>query len=126
MSYKSTLINLAINKSPKKLMLWLANKKIKGVAQLTDYYFNATQHKLYVQLLLKGEQELEEIWIEDFTLVKYQGSYKLVIHQALSTRPWIDSFLRNFALHREIKIPEQHADLVRQLLSSDESEIEEQ
>lgn len=125
MNYKSTLIKLAINKSPKKIILWLANKKARGVARITDFHFSSTEHKLYVQMILKGEQELVELWIEDFTLVQYEQSYKLVIHQALSTRPWIDSFIRNFALNRELKIPERYADLVNQLLGFEEPDPKE-
>ncbi|WP_428356787.1 hypothetical protein [Methyloprofundus sp.] len=125
MSFKSTLAKFAVKQTPKKMMLWLANKKIKGVAKLTDFHFNPAEHKLYVQMILSGEQEKVELWIEDFTLVVHEKSYKLVIHQAQSTRPWLDKFLRNFALNRELKIPEQYADLIHGLLNSDFSEPEE-
>lgn len=125
MSYKSTLVKFAVKQTPKKMMLWLANKKTRGVAKLTDFHFNSAERKFYVQMVLTGEQESVELWIEDFTLVAHEKSYKLVIHQAQSTRPWLDNFLRNFALNRELKIPEQHADLIHELLNSDFSDPEE-
>ena len=125
MSYKNTLVKFAIKKTPKKMILWAANKKAKGVAKLTDFSFNSEQRKLYAQLLLAGEQETVELWLEDFTLITHEESFQLVIHQIESNRPWLDSLLRNFVLEREWKIPDKHADLVHYLLAMESTEQEE-
>lgn len=99
------------------MILWVANKKAKGVAKFTDFSFNSTERKLYAQLLLTGEQEVVELWLDDFTLITYEESFQLVIHQIQSNRPWLDSFLKNFVLEREWKIPDKHADLIHYLLA---------
>ena len=125
MGYKSSLVKFAINKSPKKMTLWLANKKTRGVAKLTDFSFNFDERKLYAKMRLSGEQEVVELWFEDFTLVNYKNSFQLVIRQVQSNRLWLDTLLTNFVLEREWKIPDKHADLIHQLLASQNPEQKE-
>ena len=124
MSYKKSIVKFAIKKTPKKMILWVANKKAKGVAKLTDFSFNSEKRKLYAQLLLAGDQEIVELWLEDFTLITHEESFQLVIHQIQSNRPWLDNFLKNFILEREWKIPDKHADLIHYLLALENFEQE--
>ncbi|WP_143735840.1 hypothetical protein [Methyloprofundus sedimenti] len=107
------------------MILWAANKKARGVAKLTDFSFNSEERKLYAQMLLSGEQDATNLWIEDFTLITQEKSFLIVIHQAQSNRPWIDTLLRNFVLEREWKIPDNHADLIHYLLALENSRQEE-
>jgi hypothetical protein len=125
MSYKSTLVRFAIKQAPKKMVLWLANKKTKDIAKLTDFNFDLEERKLYAQLLLTGEEEAVELWIEDFTLVPHEESFRIAIHQVQSNRPWLDILLAKFVLEREWRVPEKHADLIHELLASEDSEQEE-
>lgn len=125
MSYKKSIVKFAIKKTPKKMILWVANKKAKGIAKLTDFRFNSNEGKLYTQLRLSGDEELVELWLEDFTLTPYKQSFRLTIHQIQSNRPWLDSLLKNFVLEREWKVPDKHADLIHYLLALDNSGQEE-
>lgn len=121
MSYKSTLIKFAIKQTPKKMVLWLANKKTKEIAELIDFIFDLDDRKLYAQILMAGDEEAIELWIEDFTLVTYDDSYKIVIHQVKSNRPWLDTLLTKFILEREWKVPDKHVQLLSELLAFEES-----
>ncbi|HIG65575.1 MAG TPA: hypothetical protein EYQ43_08500 [Methyloprofundus sp.] len=125
MSYKKSLVKFAIKKTPKKMIFWVANKKAKGIAKLTDFRFNSKERKLYAQLLLSGEEKKVELWLEDFTLTTHKQSFQLVIHQIQSNRPWLDCLLKNFVLEREWKVPDKHADLIHYLLALDNSGQEE-
>ncbi len=125
MSYKSTLVRFAIKQTPKKMVLWLANKKTKDIAELTDFSFNLEERKLYAQMVLAGEEEAVDLRIEDFTLVAHEESFRISIHQVQSNRPWLDTLLMKFLLDREWKVPEKHADLIHELLASEDPEQEE-
>lgn len=93
MSYKTGLIKMAIKWTPKSLILWVANIKLKGVAELTDFSFDLEARKAYVQTMLLGEAEPIEVWLEDFAVVSDGGSYQIIIQQAQSNRPWLDNVL---------------------------------
>ncbi len=125
MSYKSTLVRFAIKQTPKKMVLWLANKKTKDIAELTDFSFNLEERKLYAQMVLAGEEEAVDLRIEDFTLVAHEESFRISFHQVQSNRPWLDALLMKFLLDREWKVPEKHADLIHELLASEDPEQEE-
>jgi hypothetical protein len=71
MSYKSKLLKMAFDNTPKKMFLWMANKKLKGVGELTDFNIDSQYRKLYARILLEGEHEDEpiEVWLEDLSLI---------------------------------------------------------
>ncbi len=117
MSYKHTLVKFALKQSPKKMILWIANKKTKGVVKLTDFSFNSVERTLYAQLVFAGEQDAVDLWIEDFTLITKEESFRIVVHQAQSNRPWVDNLLTHFVLNRELRIPDKHADLIHKFMA---------
>ncbi len=119
MSYKTSLVKMALNKTPKIMVLWAANKKLKGVAQLTDYSFNSEERKLYTQIILDGEEESFDVFLEDFALLVDEGVYKLVVQQVQSSRPWLDVLLNKIILGREWKIPDSKVELIRELFELD-------
>jgi len=93
MSYKTSLIKMAIKWTPKTLILWVVNIKLKGVAELADFNFDLDARKSYVQIKLFGEAEPIEVWLEDFAVVKDQETYKFILQKAQSNRPWLDNLL---------------------------------
>ncbi|MDP2902477.1 MAG: hypothetical protein Q8N96_05160 [Methylovulum sp.] len=97
MSYKTSLIKMAIKWTPNMIILWVANIVLKGIAELTDFSFDLDARKAYVQTKLYGETETIEVWLEDFAVTSEGGSYKLIIHQAQSNRPWLNNLLSRIA-----------------------------
>ena len=122
MSYKTSLVKMALNNTPKGMVLWAANKKLKGVAQLMDYSYNSEDRKLYTQMVLDGEEEPVDVFLEGFTILVDEGIYKLVFQQARSSRSWVDVLLNKVLLSREWKIPESKIELVQELFEVDGSE----
>lgn len=124
MSYKSKLVKIAFNSTPKKMILWVVNKKLRGIAQLTDFNFDSDERQLYAQMMLEGEQEQEpvEVWLEDLTLVTDEERYVLVVQNARSSRPWVDALLTNIVLGREWKVPNKQKELIHELFASNDSE----
>jgi hypothetical protein len=93
MSFKSSLIKIAIKWTPKRLILWVANIMLKDVAELTDFSFDLEARKAYIQIQLVGESETIEVWLEGFVIISDEESYKLIIQQAQSNRLWLNNLL---------------------------------
>jgi hypothetical protein len=104
MSFKSSLIKIAIKLTPNILILWVANIILKGIAELTDFSFDLDARKVYTQIQLVGESETIEVWLEGFAITRDQESYKLIIQRAQSNRLWLDNLLSRF-VGKAWKIP---------------------
>lgn len=122
MSYKTSLVKMALNKTPTRMVLWAANKKLKGVAELTDFSFDSEERTLYAEMILVGEEEPVDVLLEDFTVVTNEGSYRLLIQQVQSNRPWLDVLLNKVVVGRGWTIPDSHIELVQELFITDLSD----
>jgi hypothetical protein len=103
-SFKTSLIKTAIKCTPNKMVMWVANSKLKGIAELTDFNFDLETRKAYVQVALNGETEMIEVWLDGFAIVNDGESHKLIIQQGQSNRPWLHNLLALIA-GKEWKIP---------------------
>jgi hypothetical protein len=125
MSFKSGLIKTAIKWTPKSLVMWVANIVLKGIAELSDFNFDIDARTAYGQVLLAGEAEPIEVWLDDFAVIGDGDSYKLVIQKAKSNRLWLDNiFARIVGKDWNIPVPAQYAAqfaLVAELFSQPES-----
>ena len=97
MSFKTSLIKMAIKLTPNIIIIWVANIILKGIAELTDFNFDIDARKAYVQIQLLGESETIEVWLEDFAIISDEESYQLIIHQAQSNRIWLNNILARIA-----------------------------
>jgi hypothetical protein len=104
MSVTISLIKTAIKWTPNKMIMWVANSKLKGIAELTDFNFDLEARKVYVQATLVGEAESLEVWLDGFAVFKDEGSYKMIIQQAQSNRPWLSNLLSRI-IGKDWKIP---------------------
>jgi hypothetical protein len=93
MSYRTSLIKLAIKWTPKALILWVANTKLKGVAKLTDFGLDLDGRTAYFQTRLFGEEETIEVRLADFAVLSDGEAYQLIIQQAHSNQPWLNNLL---------------------------------
>jgi hypothetical protein len=89
MSYKTRLIKLAIKWTPKKMVMWVANKILKDIAELKDFEFDIDTREAYVQTQLFGETDTIDVWLEGFAIIHEEGSYKFIMEQVTSNRPWL-------------------------------------
>lgn len=97
MSFKTSLIKMAIKLTPNKMVIWVANIVLKGIAELIDFNFDIEARKAYVQIQLLGESETIEVWLEDFAIVREEESYRLIVQQAQSNRLWLNNLLSRIA-----------------------------
>lgn len=95
---------MAIKWTPKMMILWVANIKLKGIAELLDFSFDLDARKVYVHTQLFGETETIEVWLEDFAIVNDAGSYQLIVQLAQSNRPWLNNLL-SLIVGKAWKIP---------------------
>lgn len=109
MSYKirfiKTVIKAGIDYTPKALVLWLVNHKLKGIAKLFDFDFDLETRRIYVHVQLEGEAEAIEVWVEYFALLHDEQGYKLLIGEATANRVWLKHLLANI-VGKAWKIPE--------------------
>jgi hypothetical protein len=122
MSYKSYLVKVVVNITPKCLTLWLVNKKLEDVAILTDMEINFDERRIYTQMILAGEEDSAEVLLEDISVVKNGDSSMLVVRHVKSNKVWIDTLLSRVVAGREVKIPDSQVDLVCELFVSEDAE----
>ncbi len=126
MSYKSSLIKIAIKLTPNIMILWVANIILKGIAELTEFNFDLDARKVYVQTMLYGETEAIEVWVDGFAIISEEESYKFIIQQAQSNKPWLNNLLARF-VGKAWKIPvipqlAAHIGLIAELLKAETPE----
>ena len=93
MSFKTGLIKIIIKLTPNILIIWAANIILKGIAELTAFNFDLESRRVYVQIRLYAEEETIEVCLEDFAVFYDGESYRFIIHQAKSDRPWLNNLL---------------------------------
>lgn len=104
MSFKASLVKTAIKWTPNKVITWVANIILKNIATLTDFNLDFDARKVYVQTLLNGEAESIEVWIDGFAVVSEGDSYRFVIDEAQSNKPWLSNAMAHI-VGKEWKIP---------------------
>jgi uroporphyrinogen-III synthase len=122
MSVKSYFVKMVVKITPKFLILWVVNKKLKGVAELTDLEINFDERRIYTQMILAGEQESAEVLLEDICVVKNGDSSMLVVRHVKSNKVWINTLLTRVIAGREVKIPDSQVELVCELFVSEQIE----
>lgn len=120
---------MAINWTPKMMVLWVANIILKGIAELTDFDLDLDARKAYVQTTLYGEAETIEVWLDGFAVVSDGESNKFILQQAQSNKPWLNNIFAHI-VGKAWKIPEipqfkAYIELVAELLKAESPEQEE-
>lgn len=120
MSYKASLIKLAIKWTPKTMVLWAGNLVLKGIASFADFHIDLDARRIYVCTTLYGEIEPIEVWLEDFAILSDGGSLRAILHTARSNKPWLTN-LFSHVTGKAIAIPDvphlkPHLGLVTELL----------
>lgn len=129
MSFKTSLVKMAINWTPKMMVMWVANIILKGIAELTDYNFDLDARKAYVQTTLYGESEPIEVWLDGFAIISENETKYLILEQGQSNKPWLTNIFGHIA-GKAWKIPalpqfSQHIELIAELLKAENPQQEE-
>jgi len=111
------------------MVVWVANIILKGIAELTDFSFDLDTRKAYGQIQLFGETDHIEVWLEGFAIISEEESYKFIIQQAESNKPWLTNLLSH-VVGKAWKIPvipqlAAHIELVAELLKTENTKQEE-
>jgi hypothetical protein len=93
MSFTTGLIKKAVKWTPKGMVLWVANKRLTGVARLVDYGVDFDSRKAHVLTVLHGEPEPLEVKLEGFSIIPDGDSYKFLLQHAESNKPWLTNAL---------------------------------
>lgn len=126
MSYKASLIKTVIKWTPNKMVIWVANILLKGIAELRDFSFDIDTRTAHVQTTLYGETEMIEVWIDGFAVIKDTDGYQFVLQQARSNKPWLNNIFVHF-VGKAWKIPTlpphiaTHMELIAELFKDESS-----
>jgi hypothetical protein len=128
MSFKTSIFKTAIKCTPNKMMMWVANSKLKGIAEITDLSFDLESRKAFVQAYLVGEAEPIEVSVDGFAIVSNAESNSFIIQQGQSNRPWLNNLLVRI-VGIEWKIPaipqiQPYIGLITELLKPESTEQE--
>lgn len=104
MSYKTRLITMAIKLTPDAMVVWVANKVLKGIAELSEFSFDIDTRKVFVKTTLYGETEAIEVSIDGFGIINDGKSYQFIIQHAVSNKPWLNNIMVHF-VGKQWKIP---------------------
>ena len=119
---------MVIKLTPNLLIIWVSNIILKGIAELTEFSFDLEARKVFVQTRLYGEKETIEVFLEDFAVFSEGDSYRFIIHQAKSDRPWLNNLLAHIT-GKAWKIPAipqltAQLELLTELLNTETSALE--
>lgn len=125
MSFKTSLVKTAIKITPNKIVIWVANYILKGIAELSDFIFDFDTRTAYVQVTLYGETEPIDVWLDGFAIVSDGDSHALIIQEAKSNKPWLNNLLLR-VIGKGWKIPaipkyKRHIDFVAELFKPEDS-----
>ncbi len=81
MSFKTSLLKIAIKLTPDILIIWVANIVLKGIAELTDFSFDIDTRTAFVRVQLLGETEAIEVSVHGFAVISDEQAHHFVIHQ---------------------------------------------
>jgi hypothetical protein len=129
MSFKTSLIKIAIKLTPNMMIIWVANIILKGIAELKDFDFDLEARTVHIQIQLLGEAEAIEVWLENFAVVSDGESYQFILQQAQSNRLWLNNVLSRL-IGKAWKIPvipqlTAHLELIAELFKAESPEQEE-
>ncbi len=120
MSAKSSLVKMAIKYSPKTAVIWVSNKILKGIAELTDFHFDLETRSAYIKAILHGETDEIEVWLDDFAIITEGNTRKFIVQRAKSNKTWLNNIFARI-VGKAWKIPAipqltAHIDLITELL----------
>ncbi len=104
MSYKTSLLKMAIKLTPSIMVIWVANIVLKGIAELTEFSFDIEARKIYVQTKLYGEVDTIEVLMDGFGILGDENAYQFIIQHAESNKLWLNNILAHF-VGKAWKIP---------------------
>lgn len=91
MNYKISLIKLIIKCAPIKIIVWAANLKLKGIAEITAFSFDLDARTAHVQTLLFGETEVIDVLVNGYGIVRDEQNYLFFIQKVQSNKPWLNN-----------------------------------
>ncbi|MCK5736022.1 MAG: hypothetical protein KAH21_06060 [Spirochaetaceae bacterium] len=95
---------------------FLINQFIKDYGRLFDLKIDRRNKSITASLQLNGENQLIDLFIKDYTVIKTETSTSLLIKDAESGRPWLNAILRNHIIGRPWLVPEDRAAILDDLL----------
>jgi hypothetical protein len=95
---------MAVKRTPRMMVIWVANIILKGIAELADYQIDLDARKVYAKTTLYGENEAIEVWFDGFAIAQDGEAYTFMLHEARSNKPWLGNIFSHI-VGKAWKIP---------------------
>lgn len=94
----------------------MLQKKIARYGRLLQFRIDSARSSASVEVLLHGEAHPLAVQIERYELSHRQQTSYVTVHQATTSRQWLNSLLEDAILGRPFPIPEQYASYAKMIL----------
>lgn len=95
---------MAIKYTPSKLIIWVANKVLKDIAELTAFNFDVEKREIVVNTKLYGEESSIDVLVQDFAIYHDGESYQFIIYHATTNKPWLNTIFSHI-IGKAWKVP---------------------
>ncbi len=102
--------------TPKFVINWVINSKINDYGKILDYSLDNKNRKIFIKVLLAGENEPIEVSINNYKIRKTDDATFFIANDASSNKEWINALLRNALVGKEFSIPADKAELIDEFL----------
>lgn len=102
---KDNALSLAITKT--------CNYYIKEFGEMLKFDLDSQNKKIYLDLMLKGEQESLKVEIKDYEIIVDNDKAYITFKSVVTSREWINTVVETFLKdNKKVEIPKQYVKLL--------------
>ena len=95
---------------------YLINQSIKEIGQLLELKIDNRGKTVTASILLNGENLPLNLRIDEYEIIRDNSSAGILIRDASSDKPWLNSILKKFIIDKALKVPVDRIDFLDDLL----------
>ena len=95
---------------------YLINQSIKEFGQLVELKIDNRSKSVTVSILLNGESLPMKLRIDEYEIIRDNSSAGILIKDASSDKPWLNSIIKKFVIGKALKVPADRIDYLDDLL----------
>jgi hypothetical protein len=90
--------------------------RLEKFGRVLELRIDSRQNILFLELLLKGENEPVSVSLEDYKITQEGDQTWITINKGKSSREWINAVIEEFVLHKAFLIPAPYAGWAKMIL----------
>jgi len=102
---KNNTISIVVKKT--------CNFYIKEFGEMLKFDLDSQNKKIYLDLMLKGEQESLKVEIKDYEIIEENDKAYITFQSVVTSREWINTIVETFLKDdKKVEIPKQYVKLL--------------